>query len=55
MTGGGDMVLIGGLALNLLATIGAYVKLRVEIEHRLTALETHVLLSIKRDRPGGEQ
>ena len=32
-----------GLLLNLAATIGAYVRLRVQLEHRLTTLEAHVL------------
>lgn len=36
-----------GLVLNLIATLGAYVRLRVQLEHRLTVLEAHVLSGIK--------
>ena len=38
-----NWLLIGGFILNILTTMGAYVRLRVELEHRLTLLETHVL------------
>lgn len=39
---GSDVTNIG-LLLNLIATVGAYIRLRVQLEHRLTKLEAHVL------------
>ncbi len=38
-----EYFIFAGFGLNFIATIGAYIKLRVSIEHRLTVLETHII------------
>lgn len=36
-------ILVVGLALNIVATVGGYVGMLIKFEHRLTRLETHLL------------
>jgi len=50
-----EIVIIVGLGLNFIATIGSYINLRVSLEHRLTKLETHVDLTIEEKRRAGDK